>query len=78
MPPYKSLIVISYTISANFTQGIDIACAASLNGVALALICKLDRLVREITFQLFSVSGTLTRETTIGSASLIELTVKEF
>ncbi len=44
--------------------------------MAIAHICKLDRLVREITFQLYSPAGSL--EYTIMPGTVISLTVKEF
>lgn len=76
MPYRKSFIVIEYPLTANFTQGQEIACAASVNGVPVAHICKLDRLVREIIFVIYGPAGPLAY--TVPSGSKIALTVKEF
>ena len=53
----QSYIIVGYPISATFSQGIEIACAVAVNQVAFAQICKIDRVKREITIQLFSAIG---------------------
>jgi len=77
MEPY-SVIVLGYPLTANFQQGVDIACAVTVGGYAFGHFCKLDRLKREIVFTLVSRIGVATTSGVIAAGSEITLVVKDF
>lgn len=77
MEPY-SVIVLGYPLTANFQQGIDIACAVTVSGYAFASLCKLDRLKREVVFTLYSRIGVATPLGTTPAGTEVTLVVKDF
>ena len=77
--PSLSVIVIKYPPSSvNFNVTADIYCELTINSEAYTHICKLDKQRKEITFQIWSPSGSKTKLTKIPTNSLISLTVKDF